>query len=643
MRRKRSCVVRRQADRKVLDRVTRWRSSLTAETILELIRERGKKGLPLERVYKLLFNKDLYLKAYGKIYRNKGAMTHGVTEETPDGMSLEKIDAIIEALRYERYQWLPARRTYIPKKNGKKRPLGMPVWSDKLVQEVIRLLLEAYFEPQFSDHSHGFRQERGCHTALREVYQKWKGTVWFIEGDISQCFDRLSHELLIEILSEHIHDGRFIRLMQELLDAGYMEDWTYNETLSGVPQGGIVSPILANILLDKLDKFVETVLIPQNTRGDKRKRSREYHNLMNQSRYHRKQGNVEKAEELRKQAQNIPSTIRNDPEYRRLNYVRYADDFLLGFIGPKSEAEEIKRQLRNFLRNELKLELSEEKTLITHAKSEAARFLGYQVIAFKEDTKRTLRNSYGVKAMCRSINSGIGLQVPKDVLEEKCKRYTRKGKAIHRKELEQVSDYEIIMTYQLEYRGIAEYYRLAYNMTKLEKLKWIMETSLTKTLASKHKIPVSKVYEKYGAKLVVEGKEYKGLQASIPRPDKEPLTASWGGIPLKWNIKATLQEQVPKLYSTRSELERRLLADFCELCGSEKNVEVHHVTAMRKLHEYPGRPKPAWVVRMIALKRKTLLLCKRCHEATEHGLPITWPLISLEEIKDRRKQSRSRY
>src|SRR5437868_498024 len=167
----------------------------TAYAILGLIGERGKKGLPLEqRVYRLLFNRDLYLMAYGKIYRNKGAMTHGVTDETPDGMSLAKIEAIIEALRYERFQWLPARRTSIPKKNGKKRPLGMPVWSDKLVQEVIRSLLEAYFEPQFSDHSHGFRPKRGCHTALREIYHHWRGVTGFIEGDIAQCFDKLSHE-----------------------------------------------------------------------------------------------------------------------------------------------------------------------------------------------------------------------------------------------------------------------------------------------------------------------------------------------------------------------------------------------------------------------------------------------------------------
>jgi group II intron reverse transcriptase/maturase len=619
----------------------------TANTILELIGKRGEKGLPLERVYKLLFHRNLYLQAYGKIYRNKGAMTHGVTDETPDGMSLDKIDAIIQALRYERYQWLPARRVYIPKKNGKKRPLGMPVWSDKLVQEVICSLLEAYFEPQFSDHSHGFRPQRGCHTALREIYHTWRGTTWFIEGDISQCFDKLSHELLIETLKEHIHDGRFIKLMQELLDAGYMEDWTYNQTLSGVPQGGIVSPLLANILLDKLDTFVENVLIPQYTKGVKRKSNLAYHRMIARSQLQRKRGNIKKAEELRKQAQTMPSTITNDPDYRRLRYVRYADDFLLGFIGPKSEAEEIKQHLRAFLQEELKLELSEEKTLITHAVSEAARFLGYEVTVMQEDAKRTRRDpdGNGTGTMCRSINRGIGLRVPKDILEAKMKRYMRSGKAMHRPELMGESDYTIVMRYQLEYRGIANYYRFAYNMHTLNKLKRVMEISLTKTLASKHKISVSKVYEKYKAKLVVDNKEYQGLRVVVPKPDerKKPLVAVWGGIPLKWDIKATLEEQPSKLYIGRTELVQRLLADFCELCGSNQDVEVHHVQAMRKLHEYPGRPKPEWVKRMIALRRKTLVLCKRCHAAVEHGLPITWQLISLDEIKERRNRSMTQY
>jgi group II intron reverse transcriptase/maturase len=606
----------------------------TANTYLELIRERGKKSLPLERVYRQLFNRDLFLMAYGKIYRNKGVMTHGVTQETPDGMSLEKIDRIIEALRYERYQWLPARRTYISKKNGKKRPLGMPVWSDKLVQEVIRLILEAYCEPQFSEHSHGFRPGRGCHTALREIYYNWHGTTWFIEGDISQCFDKLSHHLLLQVLGEKIQDGRFINLMRELFDAGYMEDWTFNQTLNGVPQGGIVSPILSNILLDKLDKFVETVLIPRYTKGIKRRVNREYRNLMQNSHRQWRKGNVKQAKVLRRKAQTMPTQVTNDPDYRRLKYVRYADDFLLGFIGPRSEAEEIKQHLRAFLQEELKLELSEAKTLITHARSEAARFLGYEVTIKQEDRKRCKPNQGHDR---RNINGQIGLRVPKDVIEAKCPSYMRNGKAIHRVELECESDYAIVLSYQLEFRGIANYYRLAYNMHTLRKLKWVMEISLTKTLAHKFRMSVPKVYEKYGAELVVDGKKYKGLQASVPRQDKDPLIATWGGVPLSWDIKAALEEQPQRTWIGRSELVQRLLADFCELCGSPKDVEVHHVQAMRKLHEHPGRPKPEWVKRMIALKRKTLLLCKTCHEAVEHGLPIARPIISLTEVKARRK------
>ena len=614
----------------------------TAEAYLELIRKRGKKGLPLERVYRQLFNRDLFLKAYGKIYRNAGAMTHGVTDETPDGMSLEKIDAIIEALRYERYQWLPARRTYIPKKKGKKRPLGMPVWSDKLVQEVIRLILEAYYEPQFSSHSHGFRPERGCDTALREVYHQWKGTTWFIEGDISQCFDKLSHELLLNALSEHIHDGRFINLMRELFDAGYMEDWTYNQTLSGVPQGGIVSPILSNILLDRLDKFVETVLVPQYTKGTNRKGNLEYLRLMKHSLRQRRKGNVKKAEELRKQAQTLPTQDVNDPNYRRLKYVRYADDFLLGFIGPRNEAEEIKQQLGTFLREELKLELSEAKTLITHARTEAAKFLGYEITVIQEDGKQTVRHTNkGLRTKCRNINSKLGLCVPRDVIMEKCKRYMRGTKAIHRAELSHESDYTIIMKYQLEFRGIANYYRLAFNMYTLGQLKWIMERSLTMTLAHKFKVSVPEIYEKYGAELEVEGKKYKGLRVSIPRQDKKPLIATWGGVSLSWDINATLEEQPPTVYTGHSELVQRLLAGYCELCGATENVEVHHVRAMKDLYTYPGREKPEWVKRMIALKRKTMPLCRTCHEDVTYGRPLRRQPIELTEVKALQKKAKT--
>src|SRR6266516_1505580 len=594
----------------------------SADVYLGLLRERGKRGLPLERVYRQLFNGDLYLKAYGKIYRNQGSTTRGVTDDTVDGMSLEKIDEIIEALRYERWQWLPAKRIYIPKRNGKRRPLGIPVWTDKLLAEVVRMILNAYYDVQFSDHSHGFREERGCHTALREMYYHWAGATWVVEGDISDCFGSLDHELLLTTLSEKIHDGRFIKLISKLLDAGYLEDWRYNQTLSGVPQGSVASPILSNILLDKLDTFVTTVLIPQYTRGEKRKLNHEYDRLAGRVYRLRKQGQKEAAEKIKAQMQRLPSRDTRDPDYRRLRYTRYADDFGLAFIGPKAEAEEIKRQLTTFLRDELKLKLSDEKTLITHARSGAAKFLGYEVTTLHSDIKQTKAKNGQKK---RSINGRVGLRIPHAVLIEKCNRYRKGGKAVHRAELLNESDYTIISTHQLEYRGIVEYYRLAYNLHTLQLLKWIMETSLTKTLASKHKMSVKKIYKKYQTELEVEGKKYKVLQATVPREGKNPLVATWGGIPLTWDIKATIQDRPGPQWNRRSELERRLLAQTCEICEATRmttQIEVHHIRALKDLQKYDGREKPLWVKVMAARRRKTLILCRACHDDLHAGRPL---------------------
>lgn len=205
----------------------------SAETVLAVLRERGRRGLPCEELYRQLFNPQLYLLAYGRIYANQGAMTPGVTQETVDGMSLAKIGSIIDAMRHERFRFRPVRRVYIPKKDGRRRPLGLPTWSDKLVGEVVRLLLEAYYEPTFSDRSHGFRSGRGCHTALREVANTWVGTTWFIEGDVCDCFGSLDHEVMLAVLAEKIRDNRFLRLIRNMLQAGYLEDWIYNATFSG--------------------------------------------------------------------------------------------------------------------------------------------------------------------------------------------------------------------------------------------------------------------------------------------------------------------------------------------------------------------------------------------------------------------------
>ena len=295
------------------------------EVVLSVLRERGRKGLPLTQLYRQMFNKELYLLAYGNIYSNQGVMTPGASEETADGMSEDKIEQIIGLIRCEQYRFSPARRVYIPKKNGKLRPLGLPSWSDKLVGEVVRLLLEAYYDPGFSDRSHGFRKRRGCHTALREIHNTWTGTTWFVEGDISDCFGGFDHEILLRILAEKIHDQRFLRLIRHMLKAGYLEDWEYRNTLSGVPQGGVVSPILSNIYLHKLDEFVERELIPQYTRGALRAANPAYRQVDALLRRARRRGDRAQARRLAGQMRRLPSTDPMDPGYRRLRYVRYAD------------------------------------------------------------------------------------------------------------------------------------------------------------------------------------------------------------------------------------------------------------------------------------------------------------------------------
>jgi group II intron reverse transcriptase/maturase len=421
----------------------------SAETVLGVLCERGRRGLPLNELYRQLFNPDLYLLAYGRLYANHGAMTPGVTQETVDGMSLRKIGRIVDAMRHERYRFRPVRRVHIPKKNGKTRPLGLPTWSDKLVGEAVRLLLEAYYEPTFSDRSHGFRPRRGCHTALREIANTWTGTAWFIEGDIADCFGSLNHDLMINTLSEKIHDNRFLRLVRNMLTAGYLEDWKWGATLSGAPQGGVASPVLSSIYLHKLDQFVETVLIPQYTRGERRARNPAYLDLQNQLAKARRRGNRPLARALRRRMVSLPSADPDDPGYRRLRYCRYADDHLLGFTGPKAEAEQIKQRLAQFLRDELKLELSQDKTLITHARTGAARFLGYEITIQHNDTKKTGRY--------RRVNGQVALRVPRDVIKTKSAPYLHHGKPAKQKALTSGSDHTIVATYGAIYRGIVQY------------------------------------------------------------------------------------------------------------------------------------------------------------------------------------------
>ena len=583
------------------------REMRNADQCLSINRTRGERRLPIDDLYRQLFNPEFYLQAYGKIYRNHGAMTPGTTPETVDGMSLTKIQGIIDALRFERYRWSPVRRTYIPKKKGKLRPLGMPTWSDKLLQEVVRQLLEAYYEPQFSERSHGFRSDRGCHSALREVYYNWRGTVWFIEGDIRGCFDNLDHQVLMSILRERILDQRFLRLIENLLKAGYLEEWRYHATPSGSPQGGIVSPVLANIYLDRLDSFVESALLSTYNKGEDRKPNTVYRQLLDRAGYLRRTGRTEEARVLRQQAQQLPSRMLDDPDYRRLKYVRYADDFLLGFVGTRHEAETIKQQLADFLKTQLRLELSDDKTLITHARSAAARFLGYHVTVMQDNRKHTNGR--------RSLNGVVSLQVPRDVIQAKCQPYVKGGGPAHRNELIHQSDFDIVTQYQSVFRGISNFYRMAHNLRDLAHLRGIMQHSLTRTLAAKLRISVPEVYRRYRAQILDEdGRRRPGFEVRVAREGKPPLVAQWGGISLAWSLDTTLDDRfVPFRFANTTEIVQRLLAEKCELCGSCDRIQVHHIRALKDLKR-KGRPdKPLWVRVMAARRRKTLVVCHQCH------------------------------
>jgi len=600
----------------------------TASQILQAIRKMGENGIPITRVYRCLYNENLYLAAYNKIYRNQGAMTPGTEDDTVDGMSLKRIRKLIEQLRYERFHARPSRRTYVPKQNGGKRPLGLPNFTEKLLQEVLRMILEAYYEPRFRASSHGFRPERGCHSALQAIKQKFDGTTWFIEGDIKGCFDNIDHDVLMGILTRDIHDGRLLNLIRMFLKAGVVEDWKYEATYSGTPQGGILSPLLSNIYLHELDVFVEDVLIPQYQRGKERRHHRVYKSyeyLINRAAEQEDTASILRLKQERRQ---YPSRDTHDPNFRRLRYIRYADDFILSFIGPKSEAEAIKTQIGTFLQEHLHLTMHPDKTLITHARTDHARFLNYAISTYHADDKITRRKTDHVLTRC--INGKVRLGIPHGRIDELTKRYYSKGKVVSEPQMLQDTDAHIIHTYQLRYRGIAEYYKYAVDRKNLGKLKYVMEIALVKTLAHKLRISVKEVYHRYRTKMLVNGQSYRILQVEVPTENGSRFF-HWGAVPLK--VEKIAHEPITddrgtyenfQFLERRSDIVTRLRANTCEICGIKADCEVHHVRKLADLkRRWAGRrEKPLWVQKMIALQRKTLVVCFDCHRKIHNGEPL---------------------
>ena len=584
-----------------------------------------------ERLYRNLYNPEFFLLAYQKIYANEGNMTAGTDGKTIDGMGMERVNRLIESLKDHSYQPNPAKRQYIKKKNGKMRPLGIPSFDDKLVQEVTRMILESIYEPNFSNLSHGFRPKRSCHTALLHIQRNFTGVKWFVEGDIKGFFDNIDHQTMVGILRKRIKDEYFLGLIWKFLKAGYLEDWKFHNTYSGTPQGSVISPILSNIHLNEFDRYVEEYTEKFN-KGKVREGNSEYRKIMSRigtlkhDRYSKENweqfSDEEKANaklHLKGLYGELYQYTRTDPMdegYRRLVYVRYADDWLCGVIGSKSDAEAIKADFKEFLSQKLRLELSDEKTLITNAQDKA-RFLGYDICAYVDGG--FIKDKNGRKVRAR--NSKIKLLVPHEKWQKELTDYGalkiktgENGKEIyhpvHRANLIRNDDIEILTQYNAEIRGLYNYYRLANNVSILNTFGYIMKKSMFKTFSAKYQLHVSGVRKKFGRKNF--GVQYK-TKAGV----KTVYFYDKGFRKDRTNIGKGEVDLIPRLYgnTTRTSFAARLKACQCEWCGAENvELEIHHV---KKLKDLQG--KKTWEKRMIARKRKTMALCKACHTKLHAG------------------------
>ena len=577
-----------------------------------------------QRLYRNLYNPDFYLLAYKNIYANGGSMTPGVNGITIDGMSSQRIAKLIESLKDRSYQPNPARRTYIAKKNNpaKKRPLGIPSGDDKLVQEVIRMLLESIYEPNFSDASHGFRPQKSCHTALTKIQKTFTGAKWFVEGDIKACFDSFDHHVLIDILRKRIDDEAFISLMWKFLKAGYMEQWQYHMTYSGTPQGSGMSPILANIYLNELDRYMGEYKArfykPTRTANPA------HRNMASKIFYYKAKNDkvwddlsVEEKKEcartlrqMRSEQRKLPTHPVQETSYKAIQYVRYADDFIVGVIGSHEDAKKLKQDLTVFLKEKLGLTLSTEKTKITNT-AENARFLGYDISVSRSQDIKRLKNG----KRQRVYSGVVQLRMPLEKWTAKLLEYgairikkdesgKERWKTMPRGKLINRTDIEILSRYNSEIRGLYNYYAIAGNVSTFNHFSSRMKYSMLKTFGSKYRCKVRKIKERYvkNGEFTVAYKTKSGMKESVYYHDgfRKKTEPALGQVDML---------DIYKKYDKPNSLAIRLHTNKCELCGMDcDGLEMHQV---RRLKDLNGEQE--WERIMLQRRRKTLAVCPSCH------------------------------
>jgi group II intron reverse transcriptase/maturase len=599
----------------------------TIQCRLNSLRHLSRQGKRINGLFRLLLSPLLWERAYLEIAPNRGALTRGATERTLDGFSLERVQTLIAQLQAGTYRFTPVRRVYLPKPNGKLRPLEIPTADDKLVQGVVKLLLELIYEPVFSPYSHGFRRNRSCHTALSNIQDTWLGMKWFVDIDVVGFFDNLTHDILLGLLRKRIDDERFLRLIAGMLKAGYVEDWTFHTTFSGTPQGGVASPILANVYLHELDEFL-TALKTRFDRGKARAVHLPYQHLSTAicQRRHliddllahghtvKAEAEKERVRELQKQRATLPARNAFDPQFRRLRFCRYADDFLLGIIGSKAEAEAIMQEVTTFLHEHLALTASPEKSKVSKA-SEGTVFLGYHICTVNGGPTNRVRFK-GRYTRARVASDRIHLLVPHERLVQfnRRKGYGDLSRlhAIHRRYLVDSSVLEIILAYNAEMRGLANYYRLAYCAKyRLRKLYLLWQTSLLKTLSCKLRRSVNQIAQH----LKVDGRLAYRIQ---PAGRKERIVEVFTLKHLHQlpALNAAV-DHLPQVMWTaaRSDVLDRLHARECEYCGAtDVPCEVHHVHRLRDV-----QGTPLWQQVAAARRRKRVVLCQACHTALHAG------------------------
>jgi group II intron reverse transcriptase/maturase len=583
-------------------------------------------------IYRLLFNPSLYVLAYERLKSKPGNMTRGTDDRTLDGFSLETIQEYIALLRTEQYRPHPVRRTYLPKGNGRWRPLGIPSPRDKVVQECVRLILEAIYEPTFHQNSHGFRPGRSCHTALQALPRNWVGTKWVLKVDIAECFERVNHHRLVDLLREKIADERFLNLIRRFLTAGYMEQWVYHRTYSGTPQGSVLSPILMNIYLAKLDQKLDEIC-QRYSRGQCRKQNWHRIHLLQERKRVLEQGEADPAckaslhsylRALNHRILALPTYDCHDSAYARVKFLRHADDVAVGVIGPKALAETVRREIAAFLETELRLTLNPEKTRLLHLATEKARFLGYEFktagARFRRRNLRCTGSPHNVVQTIRTTTGNIQLLVPLRDLTPKLKKYMAGGSPTHLAGLVNQPLEHIVEHYNGVLRGWYYYYQLAENVGRLHFARYVLLYSLAKTLAHKERCTVAKVFRKYGKALTVKKPNGRTVQFF-----SAPLTR------VK-NARAGMADvEVVPAWGPRTTQSR--LSDHCALCSSSESVEMHHVRHIRKR----GQALRGFTRYLAVLNRKQLPVCRACHHDIHRGKYDGAKLTSvLERLQARR-------